>query len=609
MALNALTLAVTKGIVGQPFLSAVNGLTTGRVEVLNDATPGFSYVNGTVFHPSLPYEDVVVALREYEPGVGSGFRDSRIAIAAARDSVLRAAYVGGSTPTPTPTPTPTAGTSVSRYSFAGTNMRIPTNNRSVGTTNLYHVAQFIWGSPAYATNNIRFFLPNFWETNTAFVANSNAITIEALGIDIGGTVYTASSGKLVASDGSLSDVTFPATIPAGASGIWVDAINVPGGIAANTVYKGRVAYNAPSNGVVPTQVKAVSLGQGSQGGTTTQAALVSAANYSANLSTANTHSDIYLPTLCVATGGDGREALIVIGDSIGYGANESGSTTTWSTRGEFGYVSRGLDDNSTTKRIAHANIACPGHGPANWQTATYWSLIRFAIQAVNTMHGAFPFDRILSQHGTNSIGTSGFNAMMQNYWTTLATELGNKPITQIAMLPYPASTDGYATLANQTPAANNGIGQNRWNFNDALAAGTFSPQVQDFFEPWRKVSYDLTTNRDKLRIPGMGDLTYNTTVASDYSGSGTISLTAQPTIGMTLSFGPGTFTAFVSAVTGTGPYTATIAPVGGSLTAVTAGTSVREILHDGGGLHPSATTHRDRLTPSVIEWKTARGWV
>jgi len=153
VALNALTLAVTQGVVGRPFFSAVNGITyRDRVQVLVDGSPGGSYVNGVVSFASLPYPTSTIVLREYEPGVGVGYRDSRIDITGATSSALRAqalaslsngrtlrnwrvgsvrqpdgSYVYslfveddlGATPqlsigsgTPTPTPAPTLGTPV-----------------------------------------------------------------------------------------------------------------------------------------------------------------------------------------------------------------------------------------------------------------------------------------------------------------------------------------------------------------------------------------------------------------------------------------------------------------------------------------------------------------
>lgn len=89
MALGPLTLSVTDGVQGLPFASAIVGLTTGKVEVLNDGSPGFSTVNGRVMSSGLPYATSTVVLREYEPGVGVGYRDSRIEITAATKAEMR----------------------------------------------------------------------------------------------------------------------------------------------------------------------------------------------------------------------------------------------------------------------------------------------------------------------------------------------------------------------------------------------------------------------------------------------------------------------------------------------------------------------------------------
>lgn len=90
MALGALTLSTTQGVQGRPFGAVINGLTTGKVEVLGDGSPGFSTVNGRVSNSSLPYPVSTVVLREYEPGVGQGYRDSRIDITAATRTELAA---------------------------------------------------------------------------------------------------------------------------------------------------------------------------------------------------------------------------------------------------------------------------------------------------------------------------------------------------------------------------------------------------------------------------------------------------------------------------------------------------------------------------------------
>lgn len=94
MALGNLSLSITAGVQGRPFNASIIGLTTGRVEVLQDSSPGFSTVNGRVMSDRLPYPVSVVALREYEPGVGVGYRDSRIDIAAAGSPIQEVAADG-----------------------------------------------------------------------------------------------------------------------------------------------------------------------------------------------------------------------------------------------------------------------------------------------------------------------------------------------------------------------------------------------------------------------------------------------------------------------------------------------------------------------------------
>lgn len=80
MALNALTLSTAAGVQGRPFEATINGLTAGDIEVLVDGTPGFYAVNGKLYSDDLPLFVNTVVLREREPGVGAGYRDTRIDI-------------------------------------------------------------------------------------------------------------------------------------------------------------------------------------------------------------------------------------------------------------------------------------------------------------------------------------------------------------------------------------------------------------------------------------------------------------------------------------------------------------------------------------------------
>lgn len=102
MALGALSLSVTQGVQGRRFAAKINGLTTGKVEVLGYAgSPGFSTVNGMLYSNGLPYPVSTVVLREYQPGVGAGYLDMRIDITATTPYALlqqaNAAIGGGRT--------------------------------------------------------------------------------------------------------------------------------------------------------------------------------------------------------------------------------------------------------------------------------------------------------------------------------------------------------------------------------------------------------------------------------------------------------------------------------------------------------------------------------
>jgi hypothetical protein len=94
MALGALSLSTTQGVQGRPFQAKINGLTTGDVRVLVDGAPGFSTVNGNIYHDALPYAPSTVVLREYEPGGAPSFRDTRIEITAATQAELAAQAAG-----------------------------------------------------------------------------------------------------------------------------------------------------------------------------------------------------------------------------------------------------------------------------------------------------------------------------------------------------------------------------------------------------------------------------------------------------------------------------------------------------------------------------------
>lgn len=114
MALNPLTINVTTGLIGKEFSATISGQSVGStVEVVgggpDSGTPGFSTVNGRVYHPGLPYKVNTLVLRETKGG--EGFRDSRIDVLADERDVgpaalpeAMASYLAGVGVVPEPVP-------------------------------------------------------------------------------------------------------------------------------------------------------------------------------------------------------------------------------------------------------------------------------------------------------------------------------------------------------------------------------------------------------------------------------------------------------------------------------------------------------------------------
>lgn len=500
---------------------------------------------------------------------------------------------------------PISYTSPSRYSFAATRFRFPTLQRAGHATNTFYIGEFVFATPDYEVTDPRFAFPIFFSPSAGGeTAVANNITIEGISVQVGGVWYAAPSG-------SFPVVMNPASVP----GALLAAIPVT--IPANTIVTGRVAYTFVGNIPTVTTNSAIGLGEGNIGSTSTLTAKLTDGTAVGN---SGGHSDTYAPCFMVAKGGDGRPAFIIVGDSIGFGQNESSSPVQFSsTRGVTGYIPRGLDDNVSSLRLAYSNFCVPGQKPVQWKVRSGWSKKLDLLKMVYDQEGAWPFDFVISQHGTNSstaayLGAGNLRESMETYFNLITAEWG-KPITQVEILEKPTSTDGYATLANQSVVASADYPTGTlWLFNadvggpDGLGdptayfrAGGF---IEDSIAPWRYSSYDTGNNRDKLAIRP-----FSTTVASAYTSGSTIVLTDAPTVGAALAIGTtGIFYAYVTAVTGSGPYTVTFVNMSAT-SSKAVGQNVHEIAHDASGLHPSPLLHKTVYPQSVIDWKIRRGWI
>lgn len=517
---------------------------------------------------------------------------------------------GGGAPAP-------SGTTDTRYSVAGTGFRWPTVGAS-HATNTYFVIEFRFATPAYAITDPRVFCSSHYDTASStetYLAGGASIIVQGWSIETSPGVWTACDGAAEAG---------VATVTNADGGKWLPRVAAT--LSANTGYVARMTFQVSATSVtiprMAEQALATSpLGQEKiTGGTATQLALLT---NGASITNSGANGIFYKPSMMIAKGGDGRPALIVVGDSIGYGSAHSRVSPAWAARNEFGYVTVGLDSATGAKRIAYHNMSIPGQravGTNGWETAANWAGKRNALQQVFDAYGAWPFDEVLCQHITNSVPLAGsLRTGFDNFYDLLA--LWGKPITQIECLAAVTSGDGYATVAGQTPQTGYTFGSvdagHSWPFNadvggasglgDAAAYYRASGKIIGSIAPWRYGSADTTTNRDKWPVRP-----FSTTLAAAYvAGATSISTVASPTVGqmITVQLDGGAYgtSRDVTAVSGAGPYTVTL---NGSLhasTAAAAGNTVREVWGD--NIHPSGLVHRDVLAQSIIDWKVARGWV
>jgi hypothetical protein len=508
---------------------------------------------------------------------------------------------------PTPTPSP-GGTSAARYSFAGTRFRQPTKAGTVNSGNPYQVTQFAFATPDYQLADPRFFFQTFYNltsgASTHEVATTSPITIEGMSFLL--------DGVWVRADPTLFPITIdPAVDTVGKLLPAFTNIALP----VNSLVQARIAWFGTGGMTVPgPETTWGSGGEAARGGTSSMADFLTNGSSLNNSNATTMH-----PSMMVAKGGDGRPALLAIGDSIGFGQNSGVNGAMFSARGEFGYLGTGFDSNASSKRIPVYNMCVPGQSPGNWSTPANIAKKLALLQMVIDETGAAPCDEIVNQHGTNSISGTSTLTQLQD-WTraTLANFRGvvgeDMPATQAEMIAYPASSNGYADLAGQSVNTQNAYpGGVRWQFNASVggADGLGDPAatlradgtIQHSFAPWREGSYDTGANRDKLRI-----LEPQTTLAADWSNASSFSSVLPFQVGdYVVAAGSSTEEAMVtSGPSGTGPYSHGSALQSFPLTTLPAGTPIRATMH-GGGLHPGKTGH-DIYAASVVAYKQQRGW-
>jgi hypothetical protein len=506
------------------------------------------------------------------------------------------------------------GTSADRFSVMGTGFRWPTEGAS-HATNTYFVVEFRFATPDYAVTDPRVFCPSFFSPSSGgetLLAGGASIIVQGWSIETSSGVWTACDG---AAEGGC------ATVTNANGGEWLPRVAAT--LSANTGYVARLTFRVSGTSVTIPRVTQQALptsplGQERMNGATT----TWFARLTDNVAVTNSGGNgiFYKPVMMIAKGGDGRPAIIVVGDSIGYGSADSRAISNWSSRNEFGYVARGLDNNSGSQRLGYHIMCIPGQRAVGtgspWTTTSNWAGKRNAVQQVVDAYGELPFDEVLCQHISNTVPFVGdVRAGFVDFYGLL----WSKPITQIECLPAVTSSNGYADVGGQTPQSGynyggSGTDVQAWDFNadvggvdglgDASAYYRAGGYIIGSIAPWRYSSVDTSTQRDLWPVRP-----YSSTLSSAYVSGGTIVTTDAPSLGMALAvlLDSGSYGTLrdVTAVTGSGPYTVTLTgSLGG---AAAAGKTVREVWGD--NIHPSGLVHRDVLQSAITDWKVARGWV
>jgi hypothetical protein len=459
--------------------------------------------------------------------------------------------------------------------------------------NVSEVSRIAFNTPSWNPINPRFYFACWIGDNTGSYpiekAPSGNCTIDGAKLEtVANTTFTN-----ITFSGSTS-----VTIAAG-SGIWSDAVNVT--LLANSVYWTRQSVTVGSGQTFFGNYNAQTfLGEGAYfNGSPTLSLLTSTW-------TPIFISLIYGPSFYAAQGWDGTTPVVLAtGDSIGYGLNEN-EHTTGNTRGDFGYIMRGLDDNASSSRYAAETFCIPGANALSDSSATagYYGR-RLAI--LNGLPNV-PFTTLLDEHGTND----NTLADLQGWWNFLKNNLNASYIVKTTIPPHTttAANTAFDSYTNQTPinSAYTYPSGNVWTVNAGITSGSYSSYLNTFIDLNPYASGVGTSYPDRWFVPS-----FTTTLAANASsGASSVSTNAAPNVGDCMAIDSGNasvdsdgsqYGLVVSAVTGSGPYTVALGN-GGTLSANhSSGASVTEQFSKD-GLHPGQCGHI-AMAAAIISAKNA----
>lgn len=456
------------------------------------------------------------------------------------------------------------------FMFASNRMGYSGQRTAATASTQYQVDFTTFDSAPYDQICPKFLFQGFYCDNQTTFEHSlgNDVLHQGVVLEIAGTRYpltVGGSASFTVTDGSW---------------VWTDDNSIV--IPANTKFRVGVATYVPTGAyrLTPFRTNATD-GDGFKAGSADVSSYLTSGTLSA---TPNTWQSG--PVLMLAKGWQaaGQPPVpLLIGDSILKGGNDDNY---WNENPRItGDIARAINDNSSSTRYAYANLGVPG--------VAYFGQSLFAKRFQILSDAGWPFTSIVSEMGINNSNAttaiSGWPA-----WGAFLKTMGNKPIIQTTMLPkvtLGAANLETTTLANQTVNSFE-------SFNNWVRAKS-DPNMDGFID--RGGIVESAAGSGLWAVPG-----FSTTLAAAYTaGQLQVTLTASPPIGCSLVLDPGLSTykhlGIVTAVSGTGPYVATIAKNASSSFA--SGVTATACLSND-GLHPT-TTATLMLVPATIAAKNA----
>ncbi len=506
--------------------------------------------------------------------------------------------------------------------FAGTGLRMPFTSATRSAGDRFIACDVAIGMPDIAgtIDEVWFFLPTF-VTPTSGEIDTAGWTVEGIGTRAAGGQRTP---------GLMNDGTAPVVIPAGSAtspGAWIK-FTPAAPIAPNQMQIFSFAYATADGAEIPVGRANFTAQASIFGGMMlSERAQGSSSSMLSTLSTSADYSNVggSAPRPSHMLVRMTEPSVVYVGDSITAGADQGVLLT---DRHTFGFVEMGLDDNTETHRIAPGCFAVSGWGFIDTVTSNSHANTTAAarqlkiVEMARAINNGLPLcDHLFSAHGTNSSTApiADLRRSIRTLHTLWRNALGCSQSSQSEMLALPGSTDGYATLGNQTPAggAQDFPSGQRWVLNadiggpdglgDAAAALRADGTIVDSLAPWRITSADTGSQRDILSVRA-----FNTTLsATRAANSPTFQTAAAPPLGAYLALAGGASYCVVTGVSGTGPFTVTGLFTIGAGTSNASGAAVRDTWH-GEGLHPGPLAHRAYAfdeAAGFIQWKLRRGWI